>query len=65
MKSYLSGRGVWEVVTETLGDEDLSGGMVEGVVLSHLLAAVSKFVRAMMETGELPKLAVAGPGCTA
>lgn len=53
------------MVTETLGDEDLSGGMVEGVVLSHLLAAVSKFVRAMMETEELPKLAVAGPGCTA
>ena len=37
VKSYLSGRGVWEVVTETLGDEDLSGGIVEGVVLSHLL----------------------------
>jgi len=37
VKSYLSGREVWKVITETLEDEDRLGGLVEGVVISHLL----------------------------
>lgn len=37
VRSYLAGRGVWEVITEVLQDEGLQGSLVEGVVLSHLL----------------------------
>ena len=37
VRSYLNGREVWKVITETAEDEDRLGGVVEGVVLSHLL----------------------------
>ena len=37
VRSYLSGKGVWTVISETLQDESTLGGLVEGVVISHLL----------------------------
>jgi len=36
VKSYLSGREPWDVIDESLEDEDLLGSLVEGVVVSHL-----------------------------
>ena len=37
MRSYLSGRDVWDVISGTLQDESALGSLVEGVVISHLL----------------------------
>jgi uncharacterized protein len=36
VKSYLTGREPWDVITGSLEDEDLLGNLVEGVVGSHL-----------------------------
>ena len=36
VKSYLSGREPWNVIAESLEDEDLLGNLIEGVVVSHL-----------------------------
>ncbi|MCD6506821.1 ATP-binding protein [Candidatus Poribacteria bacterium] len=37
VRSYLSGRDVWDVISGTLQDESALGSLVEGVVISHLL----------------------------
>ncbi len=37
VKSYLSGREIWDIITETLRDEEIQSKLVEGIVISHLL----------------------------
>lgn len=37
LKSYLTGRELWEVITDTLQSEELQSKIVEGIVSSHLL----------------------------
>lgn len=37
IKSYLSGRAVWEVITETSWSEEIQSKLVEGLVMQHLL----------------------------
>jgi len=37
IKSYLSGREIWDTITETLRDEEMQSKLVEGIVISHLL----------------------------
>jgi len=36
-KSYLEGRNVWDIIQKTMQNEELTGNLVEGIVLSHLL----------------------------
>ncbi len=36
VKSYLSGKEIWDVISDSLDDEDLLGNLVEGLVVSHL-----------------------------
>ncbi len=38
IKSYLRGREIWDIIMETLESEEVQGGLIEGVVNSHLLA---------------------------
>ncbi len=37
VKAYLKGEEVWDIITETMQDEDLKSKIVEGMVISHLL----------------------------
>ncbi len=37
IKSYLGGQEIWDIINQTLIDENLQGMIVEGIVLSHLL----------------------------
>jgi predicted AAA+ superfamily ATPase len=37
IKSYLSGMEIWNIITETLRDEEMQSKLVEGIVISHLL----------------------------
>ena len=37
IKSFLSGKEIWEVIGQTLESEELLGRIIEGIVVSHLL----------------------------
>jgi len=42
VKSYLRGREVWDIITETLENEEVQSNLIEGIVNSHLLAHKEK-----------------------
>jgi hypothetical protein len=37
IKSYLAGEEIWDIITNTMQDEELQSKVVEGIVISHLL----------------------------
>jgi len=37
VKSYLTGKGIWNIITSTMEDEEMQSKVVEGIVISHLM----------------------------
>ena len=38
VRSYIGGKDVWSIITETLEDEEIQSRLTEGIAISHLLA---------------------------